>query len=57
MNNTNELHVVFGSGALGLAVMRELVQQGKRVRLVNRSGKAAAIEGVEVVKGDRKSVV
>ncbi len=52
MNATNELHVIFGSGALGLAVMRELVRQGKQVRLVNRSGKAEASEGVEVVKGD-----
>ncbi len=31
----DELHVVFGTGPVGLAVMRELVAQGKRVRLVN----------------------
>ena len=48
----DELHVVFGTGAVGLAVMRELHGQGKRVRLVNRSGTAAAPQSVEVVKGD-----
>jgi len=52
MTSRDEVHVVFGAGALGLAVMRELYQQGKRVRLVNRSGVAVAPEGVEVVKGD-----
>ena len=50
----NELHVIFGSGPLGQAVMRELVQRGKRVRLVNRSGKAPqdAYSGVQVIAGD-----
>ncbi len=49
----DELHVVFGTGAVGLAVMRELYGQGKRVRLVNRSGLAvSAPQNVEVVKGD-----
>ena len=49
----DELHVVFGTGAVGLAVMRELYGQGKRVRLVNRSGLAvAAPQNVEVVKGN-----
>jgi hypothetical protein len=36
----DELHVVFATGAVGLAVMRELHGQGKRIRLVNRSGTA-----------------
>lgn len=49
---TQELHVVFGTGALGSAIMRELVKRGKQVRMVNRSGKANAPAGVEVVKGD-----
>ncbi|NWJ98381.1 MAG: NAD-dependent epimerase/dehydratase family protein [Chloroflexi bacterium] len=49
---TNELHLIFGTGPLGKAVMRELVKQGKRVRMVNRSGKASVSAGVEVVKGD-----
>jgi len=35
----NDLHVVFGSGPLGLAVLRELRRQGRRVRMVNRSGR------------------
>ncbi len=48
----DEVHVVFGTGPVGLAVMRELHGQGKRVRLVNRSGAAAAPQGVEVVKGN-----
>jgi nucleoside-diphosphate-sugar epimerase len=48
----DELHVVFGTGPVGLAVMRELHGQGKRVRLVNRSGTAAAPESVEVVKAN-----
>jgi nucleoside-diphosphate-sugar epimerase len=48
----DELHVVFGTGPVGLAVMRELHGQGKRVRLVNRSGTAAAPQSVEVVKGN-----
>jgi siroheme synthase (precorrin-2 oxidase/ferrochelatase) len=48
----DEVHVVFGTGPVGLAVMRELHGQGKRVRLVNRSGAAAAPLSVEVVKGN-----
>ncbi|CAN5747463.1 NAD-dependent epimerase/dehydratase family protein [soil metagenome] len=47
-----ELHVVFGAGPVGLAVADELSGRGKRVRIVNRSGRAAAPEGVEVVGGD-----
>jgi len=35
----SELHVVFGTGPLGLAVMRELRRRGKHVRMVNRSGR------------------
>jgi nucleoside-diphosphate-sugar epimerase len=48
----NELHVVFGTGPVGLAVMDELVSKGKRVRMVNRSGRADVVEGVEIVGGD-----
>src|SRR5215210_2179172 len=48
----NELHIVFGTGPVGLAVMDELVSKGKRVRMVNRSGRAHVAEGVEVVGGD-----
>ena len=35
----NELHVVFGTGPLGLAVMRELRRRGKHVRMINRSSR------------------
>src|SRR5829696_8868427 len=52
MTDNGELHVVFGTGAVGLAVMDELVSKGNRVRMVNRSGRANVPEGVEVVGGD-----
>lgn len=55
MSNT-ELHVVFGTGPLGRAVIRELVAQGKQVRVVNRSGQLQDVPvGVEVVVGDATS--
>jgi nucleoside-diphosphate-sugar epimerase len=48
-----ELHVVLGaSGGVGSAVVRALVAQGKRVRGITRSGKAAAPAGVELVAAD-----
>jgi nucleoside-diphosphate-sugar epimerase len=50
--NSSELHVIFGTGPVGRAVMSELIAGGKRVRLVNRSGKLNVPAGVEVVKGD-----
>jgi nucleoside-diphosphate-sugar epimerase len=33
------MHVVFGTGPLGLAVMRELRRRGLRVRMINRSSR------------------
>jgi nucleoside-diphosphate-sugar epimerase len=33
------MHVVFGTGPLGLAVMRELRRRGRNVRMVNRSSR------------------
>jgi nucleoside-diphosphate-sugar epimerase len=50
--NGSELHVIFGTGPVGKATMRELVKQGRRVRMVNRSGKADVPAGVEVVSAD-----
>lgn len=48
-----DIHVVFGSGPLGLSVVDALLRRGKQVRLVNRSGKRGGMpEGVEVVRGD-----
>lgn len=35
----SDLHVVFGTGPLGLAVMRELRGRGQRVRMINRSSR------------------
>jgi nucleoside-diphosphate-sugar epimerase len=52
MTDNGELHVVFGTGAVGMSVMDALVQSGRRVRMVNRSGRASVPEGVEVVGGD-----
>lgn len=46
------LHVVFGTGPLGMSVMRELVRRGQPVRMVNRSGRAEVPAGVEVVAAD-----
>jgi len=40
-NPSMELHVIFGTGVLGRNAARELVRLGKRVRVINRSGKAA----------------
>ena len=45
-------HVVFGTGAIGLATMEALLARGETVRMVNRSGRAAVPDGVEVVAGD-----
>ena len=50
---SDELHVIFGTGPLGKWTARELLKLGRRVRMVNRSGKADGIpEGVELVSGD-----
>jgi nucleoside-diphosphate-sugar epimerase len=53
MTDNGELHVVFGTGAVGMSVMDALIQRGpRRVRMVNRSGRARVPHGVEVVGGD-----
>lgn len=51
MRSTPE-HVVFGTGAVGMAVTDALRRRGRTVRMVNRSGSAPAPAGVEVVGGD-----
>lgn len=49
----SELHVVLGaSGSIGNAIIRELASHGKRVRGVNRSGKALVPNTVEMISGD-----
>ena len=45
-------HVVFGTGAIGLATRDALLGRGETVRMVNRSGSAGVPEEVEVVGGD-----
>jgi len=53
MAKRTELHVVFGAtGDSGRAVVGELVRQGKRVRAINRSGRALFPPAVEVVQAD-----
>src|SRR5215212_6778271 len=52
MADNGELHVVYGTGPVGMAVMDALVRRGRRVRMVNRSGRSGVPEGVEVVGGD-----
>jgi nucleoside-diphosphate-sugar epimerase len=52
--NTDELHVIFGAGPLGQAVMRELVKRDKCVAMVNRSGKrpAGVNQTVQIIAAD-----
>lgn len=46
-------HVVLGTGAIGRAIMDELVKRGETVRMVNLSGKMAeAPAGVELLAAD-----
>ncbi len=52
MNNTQELHVIFGSGPVGSTIAEELHARGKQVRLINRSGKANVSADIAVVAGD-----
>lgn len=49
----NDLHVIFGTGPVGMAIMEALRQQGiTRIRMVNRSGKATLPTDIELVSGD-----
>jgi len=46
-------HVVLGTGAIGRAIMEELVKRGESVRMVNRSGMMEeSPAGVEVIASD-----
>lgn len=47
-------HVIFGTGAIGLATYDALRRRGEHVRLVNRSGHARVSDDVEVVAGDAR---
>lgn len=46
------LHVIFGSGPMGLSVMEELHKRGIRARIVNRRGAAGLPAGVESFRAD-----
>ena len=53
MTPTNELHVVYGSGPVGTAVVETLLAQGRPVRVVTRSGaRKHRPAQAEVVRGD-----
>jgi len=45
-------HVIFGTGAIGLATLDALRRRGEQVRLVNRSGTASVPDDIEVLGGD-----
>jgi nucleoside-diphosphate-sugar epimerase len=45
-------HVIFGTGAIGLATLDALRRRGITPRMVNRSGIARVPDGVEVIGGD-----
>lgn len=45
-------HVIFGTGAVGLATLDALHREGHTVRVINRSGRADVPDDVEVVGGD-----
>ena len=51
---TTPEHVIFGTGAVGLATYEALRRRGESVRLVNRSGHAPVPDDVEVVGGDAR---
>ena len=47
-------HVIFGTGAIGLAVLDALRRRGETARLANRSGSARVPDDVEVIGGDAR---
>jgi uncharacterized protein YbjT (DUF2867 family) len=50
---TDELHVVYGTGPVGTTVTELLVAQGKRLRVVSRSGARKHLPAeVEMLRGD-----
>lgn len=52
MNTPNAPHVVFGAGAIGRTLAATLHASGHRVRIVNRTGRAAVPPGVRTVAAD-----
>jgi nucleoside-diphosphate-sugar epimerase len=47
-------HVIFGTGAIGLALLDALRRRGESARLINRSGAARVPADVEVLCGDAR---
>lgn len=47
--NERSVHVVLGTGPLGLAVARHLAARGDPVRAANRGGRADLPDSVEIV--------
>jgi len=52
----SDLHVVFGTGPLGLAVMRELRRRGRRVRMINRSSRVKFAKDPQTEVGGANAV-
>lgn len=50
-DTTRLLHVIFGTGPLGLAVMRTLRSEGRRVRMINRSSQVRFDKDLETEVG------
>ena len=50
--NSPARHVIFGTGAVGLATLDALLRRGETVRMVNRSGSAPVPDRIEVIGGD-----
>jgi nucleoside-diphosphate-sugar epimerase len=51
---TTPQHVIFGTGAIGLATFEAIRRRGETVRLVNRSGHAPVPGNIEVIGGDAR---
>ena len=49
-------HVIFGSGAIGMATFDALQRRGITAKIVNRSGLARVADSVEVVGGDARDL-
>jgi nucleoside-diphosphate-sugar epimerase len=58
MKTSSPAHVIFGTGVIGIALMRALQRRGQSIRMVNRSGRlpasAAGTDMAEVVAGDAR---
>ncbi len=52
LGKQNELHVILGTGPVGLTLTDVLLAQGKQVRVISRHGKATVPAGVVLVAAD-----